>query len=308
MIYNFSIERLPKIEHIYTVVRKTVWQVADQYNILLLVLDGRCKIEINKQEMTLKTGDAIFIPKSESYRRTPLDDRECKMMYVHFTVKETVRELTSREAASALGELSLDIRSSLLPEKQFFPSHITEIFLPMHYEAADDRLCELARELEGLIPVFRASDALFITLKFCEMLSYITKKTVSALNRVEGDVGIGTVPQRLKRAVFYIRQNEGRKTSLSDLAEYCGVSQSQMIRYFKSAFDKTPTEYIREYKINRAREIMLTAPDLPIGEVSDMLGFDDPHYFSRIFKILTGETPRGYRARVTSAHKEAVSN
>lgn len=304
MIYNFNIERLPKIEHIYSVVRKTVWQVADQYNILLVIMDGRCKIEINKESYILNEGDAMIIPRAESYRRTPLDDRECKMLYVHFTVNGGIRELSNSAALSSLEELNLDIRSSLLPEKQFFPSHITEIFLPTHYEAKDRSLIEIAEVIDASLPVFKASNALFITLKFCEMLSYVTKKTVSALDRIRGDIGIGAVPQKLKRAVFYIRQNEAKKTSLAGLAEYCGLSESQMIRYFKSAFDKTPTEYIREYKINRAREIFLTAPDLPIKAVCDMLGFDDAHYFSRIFKAITGESPREYRERVTNFKAE----
>ena len=267
-------------------------------------MEGRCKIEINKESFILNTGDAMLIPRAEAYRRTPLDDKKCKMLYVHFTVTGGLRELTNAEALSSLEELNLDIRSSLLPEKQFFPSHITEIFLPTHYEAKDKSLVEIAEVIDSSLPVFKASNALFITLKFCEMLSYITKKTVSELDRIRGDVGIGAVPQKLKRAVFYIRQNEAKKTSLADLAEYCGLSESQMIRYFKSAFDKTPTEYIREYKVNRAREIFLTAPDLTIKEVCDMLGFDDAHYFSRIFKTITGESPREYRERVTNFKAE----
>ena len=304
MIYNLNIETLPKIEHIYSVVRKTVWQVADQYNILLVIMDGRCKIEIAKKSYVLNSGDAMLIPRAESYKRTPLDDRECKMLYVHFTVNGGVRELTNAEALASLEELNLDIRSSLLPEKQFFPSHITEVFLPTHYESHDKSLVEIAELIDENLPVFKGSTALYVTLKFCEMLSYITKKTVSALDRIRGDVGIGAVPQKLKRAVFFIRQNEAKKTTLSDLSEYCGLSESQIIRYFKAAFDKTPTDYIREYKVNRAREILLTAPDLPIKSVCDMLGFDDSHYFSRIFKATTGETPRQYRERVTNFKAE----
>ena len=70
MIYNFKVNTLPKIEHIYTVVRKTVWQVADQYNILLVIMDGRCKIEINKESYVLNSGDAMLIPRAEVQKNT----------------------------------------------------------------------------------------------------------------------------------------------------------------------------------------------------------------------------------------------
>ncbi len=299
MIYNFKIETLPRIEHIYTVVRNTVWQVADQYHILLIILEGECNVRLGGADHLLGEGDALFIPRSESYCRSPVGDRLCKMLYVHFLVKDAVQEMTPIMAATALGELSLDIRSSLLPERRSFPANTTDVFLPMHYRARDGRLKELGREIAELLPVFKASDALLVTLRFCEILSHITRKTVSELDRTAGDIGLNGVPQRLKKAVFYIREHEAERITLPGLAEYCGISESQLIRYFRTSLGKTPNEYIREYKINRAREIFLNAPDLPIKAVADMLGFDDMHYFSRVFRALTGEAPRDYRARVT---------
>ncbi len=299
MIYGFGMEKIPKIVHIYTVTRKTVWQVADQYNILLIILDGVCSVEMNKESFTLRAGDVLFIPKGESYKRTPVDDTMTKMLYVHFTVADEIREYSQMAARAALEELKLDIRSSLLPEKQFFPEHTANIFISTHFRSEGDLILKTALEIEKLLPVFRASDALFISLKFCEILSYINKKTVKSLNLIEADVGISAVPQKLKRAVFYIRQNENKKVALGELCRVAAVSESQLIRYFKTAFGKTPNEYIREYKINRAREIFLTAPELSVGEVASLLGFDDAHYFTRSFSKITGETPSNYRYRVT---------
>ncbi len=306
MIYGFGMEKIPKIVHIYTVTRKTVWQVADQYNILLIILDGECCVEIRKAKYHLRTGDALFIPKGEMYKRTPVNDSPAKMLYVHFIVADMIHEYSGEFARLALRELKLDIRSSLLPEKQYFPDHTANIFIPTHFEATGKNVLEKAEEIEKLLPVFRASDALFISLKFCEILSYINKKTVAAIDRTQGDEHIISVPQKLKSAVLYIRQNESSKITLGELCRISAVSESQLVRYFKSAFDKTPTEYMREYKINRAKEIFLTAPELSVGEVAAMLGFDDAHYFSRTFCALTGEPPSHYRYRVTHFAQENI--
>ncbi len=299
MIYGFGMEKIPKIVHIYTVTRKTVWQVADQYNILLIILDGACNVELNRENYTLQKGDALFIPRGETYKRTPVGDIFAKMLYVHFTVFNEIREYSPADARAALEELKLDIKSSLLPEKQFFPEHTANIFVQKYSGGKDGKVCGIAEQIEGLLPVFRASDALFISLKFCEILSYLNKKTVKRLELTEENVGIASVPQKLKRAIFHIRENESKKISLDELCKLVSVSESQLIRYFKAAFDKTPNEYIREYKINRAREIFLTAPELSVAEVAELLGFDDAHYFSRTFSKITGESPSRYRYRVT---------
>jgi AraC-like DNA-binding protein len=76
-----------------------------------------------------------------------------------------------------------------------------------------------------------------------------------------------------------------------------------MIRYFKDAFNKTPIQYVNEYKINRSREMIQSTPELAIKNVCDALGFDDQHYFSRIFMKITGESPSAYKYRVVNFGK-----
>ena len=94
-----------------------------------------------------------------------------------------------------------------------------------------------------------------------------------------------------------------KSITLDGLCDYCNVSKSQMIRYFKDAFNKTPIQYVNEYKINRSREMIQSTPELAIKNVCDALGFDDQHYFSRIFMKITGESPSAYKYRVVNFGK-----
>ena len=147
-----------------------------------------------------------------------------------------------------------------------------------------------------MLSSFRSQDALTVTLTFCRLLAVLSRKTLGTLlGRSSTAEELTAVPQKLRRAVWFIKQNESQKLSSADVARFCGLSSAQLIRYFRAAFGKTPTEYITEYKINRAREMFLTSPDLPIKAICDALGFDDAHYFSRIFKSHRGISPEAYR-------------
>ena len=54
--------------------------------------------------------------------------------------------------------------------------------------------------------------------------------------------------------------------------------------------------YINECRVKRAKELLRDS-NLKIYEVSQEVGFENPHYFSRIFKRHTGMTPYEYRSK-----------
>jgi YesN/AraC family two-component response regulator len=56
-------------------------------------------------------------------------------------------------------------------------------------------------------------------------------------------------------------------------------------------------EYLAGKRIQAAKELLLTA-DLNISEVAYQTGFNDPLYFSRLFKKMTGLPPRQFAKRV----------
>lgn len=112
------------------------------------------------------------------------------------------------------------------------------------------------------------------------------------------------VPSKLKKAVHFIRQNHTARITLDDLCRHCAISKSQLTRYFKEVFGKTPVQYIIELKLNSAKELFLNSPQLSIKNVANELGFEDQHYFSRIFTKNTGERPSEYKYRVNNFKEE----
>jgi two-component system response regulator YesN len=77
----------------------------------------------------------------------------------------------------------------------------------------------------------------------------------------------------------------------------CGelaISASYLTRLLKKHEGKTFIEYLTEYRIGKAREL-LRGTELKQSAIAQAVGYPDPHYFSFIFKKATGLTPTEFR-------------
>lgn len=81
------------------------------------------------------------------------------------------------------------------------------------------------------------------------------------------------------------------------LAEECGMSAMQLYRKLRELSQMTPSEFIRTVRMKRAMQLMANA-SIQVNEVSDMVGFNDPKYFSRIFTKIAGMSPSAYREQL----------
>ncbi|MBL8993698.1 MAG: helix-turn-helix domain-containing protein, partial [Spirochaetia bacterium] len=63
---------------------------------------------------------------------------------------------------------------------------------------------------------------------------------------------------------------------------------------FRASTGFSPTDFFLRLKIQKASQKLL-ASRAPIREVAREVGFEDEYYFSRLFRKITGESPRRYR-------------
>ncbi len=84
--------------------------------------------------------------------------------------------------------------------------------------------------------------------------------------------------------------------SVADLAASAQMSEVHFRRLFKKIYKMSPQQYIMSLKITRAKE-MLEYSSYTISEISNLLGFSDPCYFSRVFREKTDYTPTEYRIK-----------
>ncbi|MBP5198238.1 MAG: response regulator [Lachnospiraceae bacterium] len=95
----------------------------------------------------------------------------------------------------------------------------------------------------------------------------------------------------------YIREHVYEKLSLSDVALHIGVSQNYLSTLFGSYSDLGFSEYVMSLKIQKARET-LEKQNIKVYELSDMLGFENPQYFSKVYKKYTGYSPSDTPAKI----------
>lgn len=298
MIYAIDFSSLPYVAKAYVVRRRTVWQVTDPYSILIYIKEGRCAVSSDGEDYILNTGDMFFIPAGQRYIRRPVENEMCTIFYAHMTLAD-VRFLTEAEAESETEAKKEALTKSFLEGED--PGNGYTLYISPHIKKSahfENELSLLSDRVRENLAKNHIESSLLTALAASEMLTRANRITLDLLGNMRVDRT--RVPANLRRAVGFIRANYKEKITLSDLCRAAAVSPQQMIRYFKDEFSVTPNRYINEVKIDRAKELFLTHPDLSASEIASELGFSDPHYFSRLFKKLSGETPTECRKRIWS--------
>lgn len=99
----------------------------------------------------------------------------------------------------------------------------------------------------------------------------------------------------LKKIISYIQKNYHNKITIAELAQVANMSPQYFCKFFKSNVGKTSIEYINEYRIEKACEILKTE-DVKIMNVCFSVGFDNFSYFIRKFKEYKKCTPSKYKS------------
>jgi len=97
----------------------------------------------------------------------------------------------------------------------------------------------------------------------------------------------------------YISKNyKNELLSVKDISSHVFLSVSYVCTFFKNETGKTLNQYLTEYRMERAKEL-LADPQYKISEISSMVGYSDGNYFGKSFKKYTGLTPSEYREKMT---------
>jgi AraC-like DNA-binding protein len=102
------------------------------------------------------------------------------------------------------------------------------------------------------------------------------------------------LPEPIEHACAHINAHLHESLHVETLAEASGLSRAQFYRQFEKHMQSTPIEYINRRKVHRAKD-MLAHTFMSAKEIAFALGFNDPAYFSKVFKGECGTTPLAYR-------------
>ena len=94
--------------------------------------------------------------------------------------------------------------------------------------------------------------------------------------------------------IEYIHANLDKKITLDDIGRATFFSAGYCDTIFKKETGRSIIDYLLEARVTEAKK-MLVEGSIPLSTVSELVGFDDYNYFSRVFKKRTGYTPTEYR-------------
>lgn len=115
-----------------------------------------------------------------------------------------------------------------------------------------------------------------------EMCAMLKKKQQAAIVRAIGNV------QQFIAERYYL------DISLEDLAKREYLSGSYLSREFTEHVGMSFTDYLKAVRVKQA-QILLLSTNKGIAEIAAKVGYQDPNYFSRVFKAITGKSPQQYR-------------
>lgn len=146
---------------------------------------------------------------------------------------------------------------------------------------------------EPLAQIYQNSgEAFYNQVKMVGYLYLFLSELIALSHQKEQGVDISW--EYVQKAVFFVAQNYEKPISVAEIADHLGVSRSHLYRVFVKHLSQSPKLYLEQFRIQQGK-MMLKNTTMSINEVANSVGYDDPLYFSKVFKKLTGVSPTGYR-------------
>ncbi len=140
---------------------------------------------------------------------------------------------------------------------------------------------ELVGQLDGFWPCRSRSLLL-------ELLYFLTYTYIYHEDTIEEDSIL------CSEITDYLHEHINEQLSLNDITKAFSINRNKLNEVFVSQTAMTCMAYLLQMRIDLSK-ILLTKTQIPVGEISARVGYEDPNYFSKIFKQQTGSSPLKYR-------------
>jgi YesN/AraC family two-component response regulator len=113
--------------------------------------------------------------------------------------------------------------------------------------------------------------------------------------QISDNMSFSSMSQLTAKIVDYISTHFREKISLEDICQFTYFSPAYCANEFRKTMGKSIIHYLIDFRIAEAKKL-LSGTSFSCATISNMVGFDDSNYFSRIFKKRTGLSPLKYRS------------
>lgn len=229
---------------------------------ILYIASGKAHFYFHGKEEVISAGNMVLYRPKEEQRYYYYGVDQTEVYWVHFTgnnVKNILRKYGIADDVHVIHT------GTSLEYKRLFLLMIQE--LKLCKEDYEEMLVSYLREF--LIMIHRV------------ILSKPRGKSFFLMNEIDA-------------AVQYFHANYHKAISIEDYAASHNMSTSWFIRNFKEYTNATPAQYILSLRISNARTLLETTA-YNVSEISNIIGYENPLYFSRIFKKQCGMSPSEFR-------------
>ncbi|MDF9796404.1 AraC family transcriptional regulator of arabinose operon [Catalinimonas alkaloidigena] len=233
-------------------------------NILIYVTNGSGEVRIKDESFYLSKNDYIIIPKNIAHQYSTKEKDAWTIYWVHFD----------------------GTKAEFL--KNSFGKRIS---LQAHHTPNDNFRVNMFMELIHTLSMgYVKSHLEYVNLSFQQLLASFLypDQFMQHLNVLGADV--------ISKNITYMKENVEKALSLKDLADQAGLSIAHYSKLFTQKTGFSPIDHFIQLKIQHACKL-LDISQLYIKEVAHKVGYQDPYYFSRIFKKVMQMSPLEYKKR-----------
>ncbi|MDO4343576.1 MAG: helix-turn-helix transcriptional regulator [Eubacteriales bacterium] len=105
-----------------------------------------------------------------------------------------------------------------------------------------------------------------------------------------------SAPSAIVQAKSYIRAYFNMPLTLKEVSDYVGMNEHYFSDYFSKYMKMTFKQYLTELRIRYSKQLLLDRR-YSMEDIAEAIGYNDVKYFFRVFKRVTGITPKEYRTK-----------
>jgi len=249
---------------------------------IIYMYSGRTHIQVRDRVLPAKAGDLVVIGPNLFHRVLHKPNAEVKLVSMNFQ-PEIAR------SGKAAGEEEYYL-SPFLCQGTDFP-HVISTPRQLSQEVFD-LILKIYRELPARTLLNRLAIRTYLKMA----LFLLFKHYGSCFGSLEMIERERRNLQRLQPAFELLEQNFAQPIEVQDAARACAMSSSHFMRFFKMTVGQTFCAYLTSFRIAKAQYLLMNK-EVPIAEVSQLVGFCSQSYFGEVFRGLVGMTPRNYQQR-----------